>query len=131
MSLSRSKAYLIGCLIWSLFSPVANALSLGEIKVNSALNDPLDAEIKVYSTDAAEILKARIQLASKQVHSKAGLSINRNMRDLQFKPITRDNGNFAIKVTTSRPVSEFIIELTDSNRNLIRGYALHLDPPSL
>jgi len=135
MSLSRSKAYLIGCLIWVLFLPVANALSLGEIKVNSALNDPLDAEIMVYSTDAAEILNARIQLASRDIHSKAGLSINRHMRDLRFKTIARDNGHFAIKVTTARPVSEpvleFIIELTGSSSNLIRGYALHLDPPNL
>jgi len=135
MSLSQSKAYLIGGLIWALCVPFAQALSLGDIKVYSALNDPLDAEIMVYSTDAAEILNARIQLASLQIHDKAGLSVNRHLRNMRFKTIAKDNGRFAIKVTTIRPVSEpvleFIIELTGSNSNLIRGYAMHLDPPNL
>jgi len=135
MNLSRSKAYLMGCLIWLLFLPTAQALSLGEITVSSALNDPLDAEIMVHSTDAAEMLSARIQLASLKIHNEAGLSINRHLRNLRFKTIAKDNGRFAIKVTTLRPVSEpvleFIIELTGSNSNLIRGYAMHLDPPNL
>jgi len=135
MSLSQSKTYLIGCLIWVLFSPAAQALSLGEITVNSSLNDPLDAEIMVYSTDAAEILNARIQLASQKIHDEAGLRVNKHLRNLRFKTIAKDNGRFAIKVTTLRPVSEpvleFIIELTGSNSNLIRGYAMHLDPPNL
>ncbi len=135
MMLSRSKACFIGCLLWVLFLPTAQALSLGDIKLNSSLNDPLDAEIMIYSTDAGEILNARIQLASQEIHSKAGLSINQHLRNLQFKAIAKDNGRFAIKVTTLKPVSEpvleFIIELTGGNSNLIRGYALHLDPPSL
>jgi len=135
MTLSRSKAYLIGCLMWVWFLPAAQALSLGEINITSALNDPLDAEIMVSSTDAGEILNARIQLASQSVHDKAGLSINQHLRNMRFKTIAKENGQFAIKVTTARPVSEpvleFIIEVTGSNSNLIRGYALHLDPPNL
>jgi len=135
MSLRRSNTYLIGCLIWVLFLPTAQALSLGDITVNSSLNDPLDAEIMVYSTDAAEILNARIQLASREIHQKAGLSINKHLRNLRFKTIAKQDGRFAIKVTTDKPVSEpvleFIIELTGSNSNLIRGYAMHLDPPNL
>lgn len=135
MTLNRSKAYLVGCLIWVLFLPSAQALSLGEIKLFSHLNDYLDAEIMVYSTDAGEILNTKIQLASQEIHTKAGLTINQHMRNLEFKTIAKDKNSFAIKVTTSRPVSEpvleFIIDLTGSNSNLIRGYALHLDPPDL
>lgn len=135
MKLNRRRAYLMGFFLWVLFLPTAQALSLGEITVNSALNDPLDAEIRVYSTDAAEILNTRTRLASREIHNKAGLSMNQHHHNLQFKTIVKKNGQFAIKVTTTRPVSEpvleFIIEVTGSNSNLIRGYALHLDPPNL
>jgi len=135
MSFKRSKGYLVGCFIWLLSMPVAQALSLGEIKVKSALNDPLNAEIVVHSTDAAEILNARIQLASRAIHTKAGLTVNQHLRRIKFKPIAKENGRFAIQLTTSRPISEpvldFIIEVTGSSSNLIRGYAVHLDPPGL
>ena len=134
MILSRGRAFLTGSLIGLFWVPMVQALSLGEIQVFSALNDPLDAEIQVYSTDAAEILNARVQLASEKIHRKAGLAVNKHMRNLRFKTVVKDNGQFVIKVTTQRPVSEpvleFIIEVTGSS-NLIRGYSLHLDPPGL
>lgn len=135
MSLSRSKAVLLVCLMWVFFLPTAQALSLGGINVYSALNDPLDAEIIVSSTDAGEIFNANVQLASQEIHDKAGLSVSQHLRNLRFKPIVKENGQFVIKVTTDSPVSEpvleFIIDLTGRNTNLIRGYSLHLDPPNL
>lgn len=135
MSLHRSIGCIAAAIIGLLLAPMAQALSLGEISLQSALNDPLNAEIIVHSTDAAEILNARIQLASRSVHDKAGLDINPHLRRMKFKPIAKQNGKFAIQVTTLRPISEpvleFIIEVTGSSSNLIRGYAIHLDPPNL
>ena len=134
MSLQRSIGFAVVC-IGLLVAPIAQALSLGDIEVHSSLNDPLDAEIIVHSTDAAEILNARARLASRVVHDKAGLGINQHVRRLKFKPVAKSNGKFSIQVTTLRPVSEpileFIVEVTGSSSNLIRGYAIHLDPPNL
>ncbi|MCK4743885.1 MAG: hypothetical protein KAT25_08705 [Sulfuriflexus sp.] len=108
---------------------------MGDIEVHSYLNDPLDAEIIVHSTDTAEILNARVQLASRVVHDKAGVDINQHVRRLKFKPVAKSNGKFSIQITTRRPVSEpvleFIVEVTGSSSNLIRGYSIHLDPPNL
>jgi len=134
MGLYRNIGCIIACIAGLLMAPMVQALSLGDIDVKSALNDPLDAEIIIHSTDAAEILNARIQLASRDVHTKAGLKINQHLRRIKFKPIAKENGRFAIQVTTVRPISEpvleFIVEVTGSS-NLIRGYAIHLDPPNL
>jgi len=135
MSLQQSLGYIVISLVGLLLAPMAQALSLGEIKVRSALNDPLDAEIAIHSTDAAEILNARVQLASHELHDKAGLTVNKHLLQIKFKPVVSENGKFAIQITTRRPVSEptleFIIEVVGGNSNLIRGYAIHLDPPNL
>lgn len=133
MNLQRSLEYIVIGIVGLLMMPMAYALSLGEINVRSALNDPLDAEIMVHSTDAGEILNARIQLASREIHNKAGLTINQHLLRMKFKPIVSENGKFAIQATTLRPVSEpvleFIIEVRGGSSNLIRSYAIHLDPP--
>jgi len=135
MNLYLSIRIAVICVVGLFTIPMAHALSLGDIKIKSALNDPLDAEIAVHSTDAGEILNAKIRLASQDVHDKAGLAITQHHLRLQFKPITTGSGRFAIQVTTLRPVSEpvleFIIEVTGGSSNLIRGYAVHLDPPNL
>ena len=115
--------------------PMAQGLSLGEISVQSALNEPLEAEIAVHSTDAAEILNSTAQLASRDVHDKAGLSINQHLLQMKFKPVAKRNGKFAIKINTLRPITEpvleFVVDVTGGSSNLIRGYAVHLDPPNL
>ena len=134
MKLHRSIGFVAVC-IGLLAAPIAQALSLGDITVRSALNDPLDARIAIHSTDAAEILNAKIQLASQDVHDKAGVEMTRHLLRMKFKPVVAGNGKFAIQVTTTRPVSEpvleFIIEVIGGGTNLIRGYAVHLDPPNL
>lgn len=135
MSLFMSIRVTVICVVGLFIMPMAQALSLGEIKVYSALNDPLNAEIIIHSTDAAEILNAQVRLASYDVHNKAGLDINRHLRRMTFKAVVRENGKFAIQLRTLRPVSEpvleFIIEISGGGGNLIRSYAIHLDPPNL
>jgi len=135
MNCQKGLGRIVIGMIMLLIMPMAHALSLGDINVRSALNDPLDAEITVHSTDAAELLNSRIQLASHEVHNKAGLSINQHLLRMKFKPVVTANGKFSIQVTTLRPISEpvleFIIDVTGGSSNLIRGYAIHLDPPNL
>ena len=118
---------------WLLMIPAAQALSLGQITVNSALNDPLDAEISVYSTDSGEILNAHIELASYEVHEQAGMALNNRLREVTFKAVHKQDGKFVIRLQTRRPIREpvleFILEVSGSSGYLRRDYAIHLDPP--
>jgi len=120
-------------LLWG--TPVAYAISLGTISVNSALNEPLDAEISVHSTDAGEILNAYIALAALDVHKQAGINLNNTLSNISFKAVQKTDGKFVIQLNTQRPVREpvleFILEVSGGTGYLRREYAIHLDPPSL
>jgi len=124
-------------IIFSVFwaMPFAQAMSLGTINVNSALNEPLDAEIPVYSTDAGEILNAYIALASLDVHKQAGIELNNSLSKISFRAVQKVGGKFVIQLKTRRPIREpvleFIIEVSGGAGYLRRGYAIHLDPPAL
>ena len=111
----------------------ASALSLGEIKVDSALNQPLQAEIPIDDAEPASLLDATVELASYEVHSKYGIEKANALSRLRFKVVRNEQGQFVIRLTTHRairePVLEFVLNVTNRNGNLRRSYAIHLDPP--
>ena len=135
MMYQRFKSVLAIIFIWPLMVPFAQALSLGDITLNSALNEPLDAEIAVYSTDSGEILNAYIELASFEVHKNAGMNLNNMPNKVTFKAVHKQDGNFVIQLKTRKPVREpvleFILEVSGNSGYLRREYAVHLDPPKL
>ena len=62
------------CLAGIALPPNGFALGLGEIEVDSFLNQPLKAEIVVISTRAGEIDDLLVSLASREAFTRAGLS---------------------------------------------------------
>ena len=120
-------------LLLGLLASPAYALSLGAIKVDSGLNQPLYAEIPVYDVEPASLLDATVELASHEVHSQYGLEKANILGKLRFKVIRSEQGQFVIRLTTQRairePVLEFVLNVSNKNGNLRRSYAVHLDPP--
>lgn len=117
----------------TLSSSVAMALGLGEAKVTSTLNQPLNAEIELVSVrdlSAAEILPA---LASREDFAKAGLERPYFLSDLKFHVVFKDANKAVIKLTSQKPVREpflnFLVEVVWPNGRLLREYALLIDPP--
>ena len=111
----------------------AYALSLGEIKVDSALNQPLQAEIPIDDVEPASLLDATVELASYEVHSQYGIEKANALAKLRFKVVRNEQGQFVIRLTTQRairePVLEFVLNVSNRSGNLRRSYAIHLDPP--
>ena len=60
------------------------ALGLGEIEVNSFLNQPLNAEIQVISARPGEIDDLLVSLASREAFTRAGLERPRHLSELKF-----------------------------------------------
>ena len=117
----------------ALTSGVAHALGLGEVTLQSALNQPLVAEIElleVRDLAASEVLP---RLASSDEFSKAGVDHAFFLNDLTFTPIIKPNGKNVIRVSSSKPVREpylnFLIEVIWPNGRLLREYTVLLDPP--
>ncbi|MBF7729180.1 FimV/HubP family polar landmark protein [Pseudomonas sp. N040] len=117
----------------SLTSGMAHALGLGEISLQSSLNQPLDANIElleIRDLDKAEIIP---RLASPEDFSKAGVEREFFLTDLKFTPVILANGKGAIRVTSGKPVREpylnFLVEVVWPSGRVLREYTLLLDPP--
>ncbi|WXL27311.1 FimV/HubP family polar landmark protein [Ectopseudomonas mendocina] len=133
ISMEKVRHLLIGLASSSvLYSGFASALGLGDITLNSALSQPLDAEIKLINTGDLADNDIRVRLAPSEVFSRAGVDRLTFFNDLRFTPVFKGE-NSVIRVVSSQPVSEpylnFIIEVERPTGQLYREYTVLLDPP--
>ncbi|WLQ15491.1 FimV/HubP family polar landmark protein [Hahella aquimaris] len=117
----------------ALSSGVAKALGLGEAKVYSSLNQPLNAEIELVSVRDLTESEILTNLASREAFQRANLDRVYFLSDLRFKVLFKD-GKAYVRVTSSKPVREpylnFLMEVTWPSGRLLREYALLIDPPT-
>lgn len=111
----------------------AFALGLGNIQLNSKLDQPLNAEIPVLSATAAEINVLKVGLASAEDFQRVGLSRARVSMPLEFSIGTDSSGQPVIKVTTKdivrEPFLDFLVEVNWPKGKVLREYTVLLDPP--
>jgi len=110
------------------------ALGLGEIEVNSFLNQPLDAEIAVISARPGEIDDLLVSLASREAFTRAGLARTRNLSELRFSVKKSEEGDQAVILVTTKgsikePFLNFLIEADWSKGRVLREFTILLDPP--
>lgn len=117
----------------ALSSGMAHALGVGELTLQSSLNQPLVAEIELLDVRDLSAAEMRPSLASPEEFNKAGVDRQYFLTDLKFTPIVKPNGKSVIRVTSSKPVREpylnFLVEVLWPNGRLLREYTLLLDPP--
>ncbi|PCI09226.1 MAG: hypothetical protein COB77_00535 [Gammaproteobacteria bacterium] len=115
-----------------LIPNVGFTLGLGEIEVNSALNQKLNADIELLSSSPEDTETIIVKLASRKEFTRAGLDRPYSLSDLRFKSETID-GVPHIKVSSGSPIREpflnFLVEIDWPNGHLIREYTVLLDPP--
>ena len=108
------------------------AIGLGRIVVNSALNQPLDAEISIASIEGNVLESLEIRLATDSDFRRANISIEPVVKLLQFNVINGETGPW-IHVTTDRsvrtPFLHFLATIEWSGGKIIREYTALLDPP--
>ncbi|MCH9690441.1 MAG: hypothetical protein K0U59_00045 [Gammaproteobacteria bacterium] len=117
----------------ALGSGPALALGLGEIKLNSTLNQPLDAEIKLLQARGLGESEIRVHLASLEDFKRTGVEKTYLLNDLRFnldytgeQPVVRISSRAAIR----EPFLNFVLETRWPNGRLLREYTLLLDLPS-
>jgi len=76
-------------LICLLSSNIAYTLGVGDITVNSALNQPLDAEIKLFSVRPGESDNIRVTLGSLKDFANAGIERPLVVSFLKFKVVDK------------------------------------------
>jgi len=130
----RNLGLIVALWLSALLPTNSLALGLGEIEVNSFLNQPLSAEIEVISARPGEIDDLLVSLASREAFARAGLSRPRNLLDLRFSVRKNEEGDEAVIVVSTKsgvkePFLNFLIEADWSKGRVLREFTVLLDPP--
>ncbi|WP_431273754.1 type IV pilus assembly protein FimV [Variovorax ureilyticus] len=116
------------------FSADAGALALGRLNVQSALGEPLRAEIEVAEITPAEADGLKVSIASVDAFKAAGVPYNPALADVRVGVQRRADGRYVVRLSSNRLVSEpFIDLLLEANWNsgrVVRDYTVLLDPPT-
>ncbi|MEE8307604.1 MAG: FimV/HubP family polar landmark protein, partial [Gammaproteobacteria bacterium] len=131
--MSRQAHWGIGLL---LLQPLgAWALGLGEIELNSALNQPLNAEIRLISASPEEVDTLKVALASPETFQRYGLDRPSYLGNVVFSLGKDSRGRDVIKVETTQSITEpfvtMLVEASWPRGRLLKEYTVLLDPPVL
>lgn len=117
----------------ALMTSQAWSLGLGELKTESGLNQPLNAEIVLLSSKELQESDLRAKIASFEAYERYGVTREAFHSLLRFEVYSKADGSKAIRVSSDSPIKEpyvnIIIELDWPQGKLMREYTLLLDPP--
>ncbi len=118
------------CFLWPSWS---SALGLGEIHLNSALNEPMNAEIELLAAAPDELSGLRATLAPREAFTRYGIDKPPFLSTLSFAVGKGKDGRDALLVRSSDSIPEpfvtFLVEVNWSRGRLLREYTVLLDPP--
>jgi pilus assembly protein FimV len=120
----------------TLLTPAAAlGLGLGEIRLNSALNEPLSAEIDLVAATPEELTALQAKLASNEVFERYGLDRPSYLSSIEFHVGRGQDGRSVLLVRSSAAISEpfvsFLVDVNWARGRLLREYTVLLDPPVL
>jgi pilus assembly protein FimV len=111
------------------------ALGLGDIQLQSALNQPFRAEIPLLSATAEELESLKVGLASPETFGRYGLDRSGDLSALEFEVGKNDKGQTVVRVHSDTRIDEpfltMLVEARWPRGRLLREYTVLLDPPSL
>jgi pilus assembly protein FimV len=109
----KSVAYLCKTLaVVSLLTPsLGLAFSVGEIHLNSALNQAVNAEFKLNLAEGENASDISIRLATAEKFEQAGIAWNPLLSGLQFQTTNQNNGSVTVKVSSKEPLTSAALSL--------------------
>lgn len=115
-------------------SKAAFGLGLGDIELNSSLNQPLDAHIALEDMGELGSDQIKVQLGSQEDFDRAGIERSFFYSQLRFNVVGVDSDDPFIAVTSRDPVREpflsFIVDVRWTSGRVLREYTLLLDLPA-
>lgn len=129
----RNKLAKVVLTVGALHSGLVSALGLGELALDSTLNQPFRAEIPLRDIGELSVEQIKVQLADAGAFENAGVDRSQFLSSLQFRVELLGGGNGRIVITTAKAVVEpyldFIVEARWPNGKMIREYTVLLDLP--
>lgn len=131
----RLRQLVLACGLTSLvLSPYASALGLGEVKLKSTLNQPLEAEVKLLDTRDLSAEQILVALASPADFERNGVDRLFFYTEFQFQVDLEAADGPKVVITSRSPVREpylnFLIEARWTAGRLLREYTLLMDLPT-
>jgi pilus assembly protein FimV len=115
------------------FSPAAWSLGLGDVNVESYLNQPLQLRIDLITRETDDLAAVTAQLGSVDDYELIGASrddipvpIRFTVEDIEGTPYLLGTSNLPI----GNPVVRLIVQLNYASGRLLREYTVFLDPPT-
>lgn len=125
-------AAVVAALCWP--AQQAHALSLGRIKVLSALGEPLLAEVDVSTISAEESATLQASIAPPEAFRAAGLEYNPALQGLRITLQQRPDGRAVLRLSSERPANapfvDVILQVNWASGRVVRDYTILLDPPA-
>jgi len=123
-------------LIAGLLCPgVTVALGLGELTLESYLNEPLQAEIDLLEVGDLDEGQVKIRLASRADFDRAGVERAYFLTSLKFEVVIDGSGTGKLLISSrdavQEPYLDFLIEVRWPEGRLLREYTVLLDLPVL
>jgi len=119
----------------ALGAPLAHAAGLGRLSVQSALGQPLSAEVQITSVTRDEGASLAVRLAPQSAFKQANLDFNPALSALRFKLERSGDQSYVVRITSLAPINEpfldLLVELSWSTGRVLREYTVLLDPPAL
>ena len=120
-------------LLCALLPPAVYAVTLGEARVKSYLNQPLDAEIDLVGLAEGQNEQLRLRLANQEYFDRLGIAYTSRLEDLEFDVI-RSGNRWLVRARSNRAINEpfldFPLMMSWPGGQMIRQYTLLLDPPT-
>jgi pilus assembly protein FimV len=131
----RLRQLVLACGLTSLvLSPYVSALGLGEVKLKSTLNQPLEAEVKLLDTRDLTAEQILVALASPADFERNGVDRLFFYTEFQFQVDLEAADGPKVVITSRSPVREpylnFLIEARWTAGRLLREYTLLMDLPT-
>ena len=130
----KSTALAAAVLLAATGSNDAHALALGQLTVQSALGEPLQAQIQLPEATAAELASLRTEVAPPSAYKTAGMEYNTAANGVRISVQRRPDGSAYLQLRSDRsfnePFLDLILEVSWSAGRIVRDYTLLFDPPS-
>jgi pilus assembly protein FimV len=111
------------------------AAGLGKLTLNSALGQPLAAEIEIVTTSSDDVASLKASVATREAFAQAGINYESVLSAVKASVELRSNGNPYIKLTSPQAVNDpflmILMELSWSSGRTLREYTVLLDPVAL
>jgi pilus assembly protein FimV len=131
----KSVAYIcktlavVGLLTPSLGLP----FSIGEIHLNSALNQTVNAEFKLNLAEGENASDISVHLATPEKFEQAGIAWHPFLSNLQFQITSQGNDSITVQVSSKEPLTDprlnFLVEVSNPQNTQVREFKVLTSTP--